>query len=189
MKAFFMLLGLPLLLTGCAATVRSTVDGYGESPLSRADPLYFDREALPLAERPVSDSCRDAAKALGLTVENALCPACRRVEVRARLAGTTQAIRSGPTFGTSFGLLGGASGFGVGLGTGNTRSEEQAERVIEVGIFERGAKNLLRTITTRSIGRENSVPAVAYEMCIAAFREYPQNLKGKEYSVKTGAKE
>ena len=186
MKTPFVSCLIVLALGACAAPVRSTVDGYGEKPLATQDPLYFDREASPLAERPVADACREAAKNLGLNVVEKPCSACHRVEVRAKLAGTTQAIRSGPGFGTSFGLLGGAGGFGLGVGTGNTRSEEQAERVVELGVFEPGSKKLARTITARSIGRQNSVPAVAYEMCFAAFRDYPQNIRGKEYDVKPG---
>lgn len=176
------------LLPACAASVRSTVDGYGDQALARTEPLYFDRESLPLPDRPVSDSCREAARKLQLNVADQACPECRRVEVHARLAGTTQAIREiGPTFGTSFSVFGG-SGFGMGLGTGsNVRSEDRAERVIEIAIFD--GKKPLRMISARILGRENSVPAVAYEMCLAAFRDYPANVKGKEYAVKAGGQD
>jgi len=64
-------------------------------------------------------------------------------------------------------------------------SREETQRIIEIGIFE-GSTNLIRTITTRSVGRDNSVAAVAYEMCVAAFRDFPANLKGKVYKVKPG---
>jgi hypothetical protein len=164
------------------------VDGYGEAPLSRGDPLFFDREALPLAEKPIADSCRDAAKDSKIPVSNQPCPECKRVEVRARLAGTSQAVSSsGPSFGTSIGFgIGGGTGLGLGVGSGSTRSHEETERVIDIGVFE--GKKLVRTITARSVGRDNSVSAVAYEMCSAAFRDYPANLKGKVYSVKPGEK-
>lgn len=187
MRAFYLLMVVGFTLAGCATPVRSTVDGYGETPLAISDPLYFDREALPLAEKPISDACRDAARSLKLNVSDQLCPDCKRVEVRARLAGTTQAVSSsGPAFGTSFGILGGGAGFGLGVGSGNTRSHPESERVIEIGIFQGKTKNLVRAITVRSVGRDNSVPAVASEMCVAAFRDYPNNLRGKVYEVKPG---
>ena len=180
---------LVFLLAGCATPIRSTVDGYGEAPLGREEPLFFDRESLPLAERPISDPCRDAARDLKLSVRDQPCPDCRRVEVRSRLAGTTQAIRSGPSFGTSVGLFGGGTAFGVGVGTGSAESRPETERIIEIQIFATGARDPLRTISTRSLGRDNSVSAVAYEMCVAALRDYPANLKGKVYDVKPGKTE
>jgi hypothetical protein len=72
------------------------------------------------------------------------------------------------------------------MGSGNTRSYPETERVIDIGIFEGSSKRLLRTITARSVGRDNSVAAVAREMCVAAFRDYPDNLRGKVYEVKPG---
>lgn len=177
-----------LFLASCATPIRSTVDGYGEGPLSRTEPLFFDRDILPLAERPIADSCREAARDSNIAISAEPCPDCRRVEVRSRLAGTTQAISStGPSFGTSIGFgLGGSTGLGLGVGSGSTRSQPETERVIDIGIF--GGKKLLRTITARSLGRSNSVSAVAYEMCRAAFRDYPENIRGKEYAVKPGEK-
>jgi hypothetical protein len=178
-----------LFLTSCATPIRSTVDGYGEAPLARGDSLFFDRESLPLAEKPISDSCREAARDSKIPVSAQLCPECKRVEVRARLAGTTQAVSSsGPSFGTSIGFgVGGGSGLGLGLGSSNIRSYQETERVIDIGIFE-GSKPV-RSITARSLGRDNSVSAVAYEMCTAAFRDYPENLRGKVYEVKPGRPE
>jgi hypothetical protein len=182
------LLCLSLFLAACATPIRSTVDGYGEAPLSRSAPLFFDREASPLAEKPIADSCREAARDNKIPVSASLCPDCKRVEVHSRLAGTSQAVSSsGPSFGTSIGFgVGGGTGLGFGLGSGNTRSQPETERVIDIGVFE--GKKLLRTITARSLGRDNSVSAVAYEMCSAAFRDYPENLRGKEYAVKPGEK-
>jgi hypothetical protein len=179
---------LCLLLAACATPIRSTVDGYGEAPLARSEPLFFDREAVPLPDKPIADSCRDAARDNKIPVSVEPCAKCRRVEVRALLKGTSQAVRSsGPSFGTSVGFgLGGATGLGIGMGSGNTSSHPETERVIEIGIFD--GKNLLRSITARSVGRDNSVSAVAYEMCAAAFRDYPKNLRGKVYEVKPGEK-
>lgn len=187
MKARYLAI-LPLALIACATPIRSTVDGYGEAPLARSTPLFFDRESLPLAEKPISDSCRDAARDHKIPVASHACAECKRVEVRSRLTGTSQAVSSsGPSFGTSIGFgLGGGTGLGLGLGSGGARSHEETERVIDIGIFE--GKKLLRTITARSVGRDNSVAAVAYEMCSAAFRDYPENLRGKVYNVKPGEK-
>lgn len=189
LKPFLARICLLALLTlgGCATPIRSTVDGYGEAPIAASDPLFFDRDSLPLGERPISDSCREAASALGLKVSTEPCAACKRVEVRSRLSGTTQAVSSsGPSFGTSVGFgLGGSTGFGLGVGSNNVRSRAETERVIDIGIFGKG-KDLLRTITARSVGPANSVAAVAYEMCYAAFRDYPANLKGKVYEIKPG---
>lgn len=186
MRAYLLCIGI--LLASCATPIRSTVDGYGEAPLSRSAPLFFDREALPLAEKPVADSCREAARDSRIPVSSSPCPECKRVEVRGMLKGTSQAVRSsGPSFGSSIGFgIGGGTGLGFGLGSGNTSSHPETERVIEIGVFD--GKNLLRTITARSVGRDNSVAAVAYEMCRAAFRDYPENLRGKEYAVKPGEK-
>lgn len=44
----------------------------------------------------------------------------------------------------------------------------------------------IHSITVRSLGRGQSVAAVAYEMCFAAFQDYHQNLRGKVYEVKPG---
>lgn len=172
-----------LLLAGCATPIRSTVDGYGEVPITRGDPLYFDRDSLPLAEKPISDACRDAARSAGLRVSDKPCAECKRVEVRARLAGTSQAVRSSPGFGTSVGMVGGSTAFGLGFGGGDTESHPESERVIDIGIFA-DSKKPVRTITARSVGRENSISAVASEMCAAAFQDYPANLKGKVYAIK-----
>lgn len=190
MRVALLLTTALFVFSGCATPIRSTVDGYGEAPLDMQAPLYFDREAVPLAEKPIVDACREAAQALKLNVSDKLCPSCKRVEVRSRLAGTSQAVTStGPAFGTSIGILGGGTGFGLGVGSGNTTSHPESERVIEIGIFEGKSKNLLRTISARSVGRDNSVPAVAREMCVAAFRDYPNNLRGKVYEVKPGESE
>lgn len=186
MKTYFSFLALSFLLAGCATPIRSTVDGYGEAPLAQTDPLYFDREALPLAERPIADSCRKAASDLKLHVSDQPCPECKRVEVRSRLTGTSQGLRGGSGFGTSVGLMGGSTAFGLGFGSGGARTEDKTERVIEIGIFDGKSKKLLRSISSRSVGRDNSVAAVAYEMCVAAFKDYPANLKGKVYEIKPG---
>lgn len=187
MKAYYLLF-CAFLLTACATPIRSTVDGYGEAPLSREAPLFFDREASSLAEKPIADSCRDAARDNKIPVSSEPCLECKRVEVRGLLKGTSQAVRSsGPSFGTSIGFgMGGGTGLGLGVGSGSTSSYPETERVIEIGIFD--GKNLLRSITARSLGRDNSVSAVAYEMCSAAFRDYPENIRGKEYAVKPGEK-
>jgi hypothetical protein len=163
------------------------VDDYGESPLAKSTPLYFDREALPLSERPVSDSCAEAAKEEGIPVSDRFCPVCKRVVVRSHLGGVSQVVTTQPGFGTSVGVIGGATAFGLGFGGGNTESHGESERVIEIGIYEGDAKDPLRTLTVRSLGPENSVPAVAREMCLAAFQDYPENLRGKVYKIKPGA--
>jgi hypothetical protein len=174
---------LPALLTACATPVRSTVEGYGEGSLQKSDPLYFDREGIPLAERPVADACKKAARDAAIPVQEAPCSACKRVQVRSRLAGTTSELSSGPGFGTSVGFGGGGTGLGIGFGSGGIRSRPQTERVIEIGIFDANEKEPRHIVSVRSLGRDNSVSAVAYEMCVAAFRDYPANLKGKEYAI------
>jgi hypothetical protein len=183
----FSLLCLCLFFAGCAAPIRSTVDGYGESPLAKSTPLYFDREALPLPERPVSDACAAAAREEGISVSDRFCPVCKRVVVRSHLGGVSQVVTTAPGFGTSVGVIGGATAFGLGFGGGRPESHGESERVIEIGIDEGEGKNPLRTLTVRSLGPENSVSAVAREMCLAAFQDYPRNLRGKVYEVKPGA--
>ena len=172
-------------LAACSTPpIRSTVDGYGEGDLNKTDAFYFDREGLPLLEKPISDSCRMAANEAGLKTVDTACPACRRVEVHARIESAQQKIRSSPSVGTSVGFFGGYSGLGLGFGSGNNvRSEDQAARVIEVNIFVGDAKKPMRSIVARSIGRDNSVAAVAHEMCTAAFQDFPQNISGKVYDV------
>jgi hypothetical protein len=180
---------LILIFGACSTpTVRSTVDSYGEEKASRADPLYFNLQAASLLEKQSVIDCKEAARDSDLHIVDAPCKDCRLIEVHARLAGTDEALRSTPGFANSWAGFGRRSRFGTGLySTTDVQSFPVTGREIDIDVYLNSlapAKNPAREIAVRSLGSENSVSAVAYEMCKAAFRDYPENLKGRYYELK-----
>lgn len=175
----------PFLFAACSSPpVRSTVDAFGEKPVEKSARHAFVKPSQELLEQQATQSCAQAARDAGVTVAEGECADCLQVQVRTRLAGTQQVIRSTPGWGASWGIFGGGSAVGLGYGSGSTTSHTEAGREIQVQIFEDAAlKKPLREIQVRSVGRENSVVAVAYEMCSAAFRDYPRNLSGAVYEI------
>lgn len=178
---------LATLLMSCgAAPVRSTVDAYGESGSEEGRPLCFIRDRLPLRERPIADACLEAARARGLTASFPPQNDCIFVSVTSGVVGSSQRIETSPTVGSSVGFYGSraVNAVGIGLGTGSTEVRNLAERELSLQFFRDSAlKQPIRTIDVRSAGSENSAAAVAYEMCEAAFREYPVNLRGEVYEI------
>jgi|GEM_PF-3344941 len=179
-----------VLLAGCSqAPVRSTVDSYGEAEpatkIGRDVPHYFAKEGLSLLEKQAAGSCETAAKDEGVSISDRACPECLQVVLHARLAGTEQVIRSTPGYGSAWGIFG-PVGVGYPVGSSITSSEE-AGREITLQFFKDSGKasrkEPIREIQIRSVGKQNSFTAVAYEMCQAAFRDYPKNLSGKFYEI------
>jgi hypothetical protein len=168
-----------------SAKVRSTVDSYGESQADRSGTYFFDLKDLALLEKQASNDCKLAAKDAGLKVSESACPGCQSVVLHMRLTGTEQILRSGPGYGSAWGIFGGSGGAGIGLNSGGSlQSSREAGREITLNFYsDVSRKNGIREIQIRSVGKENSVPAVAYEMCKAAFQDYPADLKGQFYEI------
>jgi hypothetical protein len=188
MKTWGLILAI-VTLAGCSTpTVRSTVDSYGEEKASRADPLYFNLHASSLLEKQSAIDCKEAARDSDLHVVDAPCKDCRLIEVHARLAGTSEALQSIPGFSNTWAGFGRRSRFGTGLySTTDVESFPVTGREIDIDVYFNSlapSKSPDREIAVRSLGPENSVNAVAYEMCEAAFRDYPENLKGRYYELK-----
>ena len=180
------LLASVFVLCSCShAPLRATVDSYGEERLDRSLNYSFNLKNLTLLEKQAAQDCGLAAKEAQLKIMEQTCADCIPIELHTRLVGTEQVVRSSPGFGSSFGFFGGG-GLGLGIGTGsNVRSSPESQREINLIFYaDSMLKKNIREIQVRSAGRENSVSAVAYEMCQAAFRDFPQNVKGKYYEVK-----
>ena len=185
MKVVLAFLSLSTLIACSQAPVRSTVESYGEAGFDRNRTYYFELKSLSLLEKQSAEECKLAAKAAKLKVSNTLDQSVIPIEVHTKNLGTEQVVRSSPGFGSSFGIFGGSSGIGLGIGSGSdVNSSAEAGREVDLIFFsDREEKLRAREIQIRSVGRENSVAAVAFEMCQAAFQDYPQNLKGKVYEI------
>jgi hypothetical protein len=180
----YLILVTSIVLVACSqAKVRSTVDSYGVEPLRRDQPFFFRINPSKLLEQQAIEECKRAVIDLSLKVSNDQCSDCVNVALHVRMAGTQQVIRASPGFGSSWGIFGANGGAGVSVAAQATSSQE-AGREISLQFFSKSAtEKPLREIQVRSVGRENSVSAVAYEMCKAAFQDYPQNLEGRFYEI------
>ena len=176
---------LAVFLVSCSqAPVRSTVDSFGDRPIERQQAIYFEMSESRLLDQQAARACEEAAQAASLKIVNQPCEKCLTITVEGRMAGTQQVIRASPGYGSSWGVFGTNSGAGLGIATHATSSQE-AGRELTLRFYEgNDRKKPMREIQLRSVGRENSVSAVAYEMCQAAFQEYPQNIEGKFYEIK-----
>ena len=190
MRLFLTAAGISVFAIACAGPpVRSTVDAYGEIPIERTQSLCFVRDASELRDRPIADSCRDAARDAGIPIAEMDKPGgCHYVVVSGHLASATRDIETtGSAFGgySRFGGRRGGWGPGFGMGYGTAQdSKEYADRQVSITIYADAArKNAVRSIDIRSSGAQSSVPAVAYEMCEAAFRDFPKNLRGQVYDT------
>jgi len=174
---------LMLLLASCSQTpVRSTVDSYGDAEPARDVLHYFAKDGLSLLEKQASGSCEKAAKDEGVSISDHSCPDCLQVVLHARLAGTEQVIRSTPGYGGAWGIFGNV-GVGYPMGSSITSSQEAGREITLQFFRDSSRKEPIREIQIRSVGKQNSFTAVAYEMCQAAFRDYPKNLSGKFYEI------
>lgn len=180
-----------ILFCACSqAPVRSTVDSYGEQSLDRNKSYFFTSTNLTLLEKQATEDCKLAARAAQLRVVETSDPRAIAIELHTKMLGAEQVIRSNPGFGSSFGVFGGNSGLGLGIGAGNDlTSTREVGREIDLVLYAIAEEKIsVREIQIRSVGRENSVSAVAFEMCVAAFRDFPQNLKGRVYEIEVKKK-
>lgn len=182
-KVFFAMSAIWVL--GCSTpAVRSTVDSFGDRPIDRGAPHVFERAGPELLEQQATESCATAAKQAAVNVFEGECKDCVHVRIGTRLVGTQQVIRTSPGWGGSYGMWGPNSAVGVGYSEPVTSAYQEAGREITLQFFQdKEMKRPIREIQVRSVGPENSVIAVAHEMCLAAFKEYPLNLAGAIYEI------
>jgi hypothetical protein len=175
-----------VFLSGCAnSPVRATVDSYGDAGTLRATPLSFEVTNSTATEKKVAKECEKAAFAAGLKVYPEPCAECSQIVVYARVIGTKEVINASPLYTSPGGNFGDERAIGTGLIEGeNVRAQTQSVREMTLVISHEGTHGKpIRQILITSSGKQNSVDAVAYEMCKAAFMEYPENLKQKLYQV------
>ena len=145
-----------LFLAACAGTpIRSTVDGYGEIPVQKTEPHFFRRDVLSLQEKPVADSCKEAAVQAGINVSNNDCKDCRYVIVHSKVLATQDTLQASPAF-----IGGGVYGprrLGYGYGGYETNQQltnrDETGREIQIDIYQdQKLKIPMRSIAVRSVG-------------------------------------
>ena len=180
-----------LVLNACAQLpVQSSVDSSGDlssaAGSAKAQVLFFESADNEADDFQTVKECRRAAQFLGLNTADQKCPQCTKVSVKTKVSSADPVVTSAPRLMSSGGMFGDERSLGNGLANRESiRSSAQANREIFLSMYPyNGDVKSSREISVKSIGSGAQISAVAYEMCQAAFKDYPENLSNKRYDIK-----
>lgn len=179
------------LLNACSQIpVQTSVDSSGEiaggNTAAKNQVFYFESVDRVADDFQTLKECRRAAQFLGFNTADQKCPQCTRVVIKTKVSSADPVVTSAPRLMSSGGMFGDERSIGNGLANRESiRSSAQANREIDLTIFPyNGDVKASREIAVRSTGSGAQISAVAFEMCEAAFKDYPENLSGRRYDIK-----
>lgn len=160
-----------MLLFGCATNktrIESTVNSFTEYNIKKSDPHYFNTDKMSIPDKQVASECKKAAIAVGINVVESKCKDCKTIVIKSNVIGTRNDGEVSSLAGYNNSML-------------VTQTTRVTDREIDIQVFE-GSDELLAS-KINSSGYSSTIAPVAFEMCIAGFLEYPNDMTGKHFYI------